>query len=127
MAFPRILLIENHVPLAELVVDILQRVGGLEVAGVARDLASATRLMNSPIDLVIQDLDLPDATGMAAIRLTLEKLPSANVIVLADQDGHHYQEAARRQGARRCIRKDLIATDLVPIVREIAGDYSSVR
>jgi DNA-binding NarL/FixJ family response regulator len=122
----RILVIENHVPLADLLVEILQQEKGLLV-GVIRDLgAVAKQLLDDEPQIVIVDENLPGQYGLAAIRFILDTLPSTRVILLNDQDDHRYLDAAHRSGAIACVRKDLVATDLVPAVKEIMGHYSSV-
>jgi DNA-binding NarL/FixJ family response regulator len=117
----RILVIENHDLLAQLMVEILSREPGFEVVGVARTFAEAqAELLRTQPDVVVQDLALPDKSGFDAIRLTLEMVPSARVLLLIEE-AHQCHEAALKLGARSSIRKDLIATDLVPAVREITN------
>ena len=119
MPSERILVIENYDLLAQLMVEILTGEPEFEVVGVAQTFAEAkVELLRTPPDIVIQDLALPDISGFDAIRVTLDMVPSARIILLIEE-AHQCHKAALKLGARTSIRKDLIATDLVPAVREI--------
>jgi DNA-binding NarL/FixJ family response regulator len=125
MPSERILVIENYDLLAQLMVEILSREPGFEVVGVARTFAEArAELLRNPPDVFIQDLALPDISGFDAIRVTLDMVPSARILLLIEE-AHQCHKAALKLGARSSIRKDLIATDLLPAVREIINCKTS--
>ena len=114
----RLLLAENHGPLAGLLKETLLGEPGLELIGEAVNAQAALALLaEARPDVVILDLNLPDMCGLEAIPLLLEGMPSAKVLLLTDQDDQRYQQAAARNGASACVRKDRIASDLVPAVR----------
>jgi DNA-binding NarL/FixJ family response regulator len=76
-------------------------------------------LLTNQVDAVIVDLNVDDMCGLGAIPLILEKAPSSKVILLIDQDDHRYYEAAAKKGACACVRKHLIATELVPTLYDV--------
>lgn len=124
----RVLIIENHVPLANLLVEILQRECNLEVVGVAQSFNEAAMgLLQAKPKIVIADWHLPDACGQDTARLICAQFPAVRLILLNDENEHRYSEVALKQGAAACVCKSLIATDLVPTVMEIAYDSSSVK
>jgi DNA-binding NarL/FixJ family response regulator len=72
-------------------------------------------------DVVIVDSNLPDICGVDAIPLILRWLPSARIILLSDQEENRYSQVAIKLGAVACIRKELIATDLVPVISNLSN------
>lgn len=80
----RILLVEDHPPLAEAVCDALRRAGfAVDCAGTAADAGEMAQL--TVYALVILDLGLPDSDGMALLP-ALRKNGGLPVIVLTARD-----------------------------------------
>jgi DNA-binding NarL/FixJ family response regulator len=116
----KLLLIESNVPLARQVKQVLQREPGLELIGAARSARAALTLLGEvKTDVVILDLNLADMGGLEAVPVILERAPSISVILMVDHDDPRYERAAASKGACTCIRKSLIATDLVPAVKRV--------
>ncbi len=113
----RVLILEHTTPLADLAAEILQREPSLQIVGAFDSYAALTaQLPHTQSDVVILDLDTPDACGLNVIPFVLANLPDARIILLRDQEDSRYSKAALKLGAAVCVRKDLIATDLVPAV-----------
>jgi DNA-binding NarL/FixJ family response regulator len=72
-------------------------------------------------DVVIVDSNLPDICGVDAIPLILKWVPAAQIILLSDQEENRYSQVALKLGAVACIRKELIATDLVPVISNLVN------
>ena len=117
----RILVIENHIPLAGLIKEILQRESGLQVIEANCLQAAFALLADSTPEIVILDLDLLDTWGMQAISRIRQLVPQARIICMTE-DEQRYNQAAFRQGAQACVRKEFIATDLVPAVAQVLSN-----
>lgn len=124
----RVIIVENHLPLAILLVDILGRESDVQVVGVAQSYGEAVPCLSHAMPAVaIVDWHLPDICGLEITRRLREQFPSTQLILLNDEDEHHYSDVALKRGAAACICKSLVATDLVRAVRKIAGDSSSLK
>lgn len=64
---------------------------------------TATRTITP--DLVLLDLDLPDAKGLEGVRAMLALAPQAAVVILTSNDDDQMAIEAIRLGAQDCIRK----------------------
>lgn len=115
----KLLSIENHASLASVLREMILREPGLELVGEAGSAATALELLPQvEPDAVILDINLPDMCGLEVIPLILAQLPSTRVILLTSHDDPRYQQAAAEKGACACIRKELIATCLIPAVKQ---------
>ncbi len=116
----KLLCVENHGPLARLIQEVLEKEPGLAVVGQAESICAALELLDElwP-DVVILELHLPDMCALEAIPLFRQRAPQVRVILLTDHDDPRYDQAAADRGAVGCVRKDLLATHLAPIVKNI--------
>lgn len=65
----RVLVVEDDPTTAAIHAGHVARVAGFEVAGVARSVREAIRLLDAgPVDLVLLDLNLPDGHGLGIVR-----------------------------------------------------------
>lgn len=78
-------------------------------------------------DVVVMDVLLPDVGVLDAIALVLQKSPQSKIILLADRDETRYYQSAARYGATACIRKDHLATQLVPLVKQLARQKPTLK
>ena len=67
--------------------------------------------------LVLTDIDLPDANGIALTAAIKALFPEIHVIVVTDFDEASYVQHALSAGAFAYVTKDKIHTDLVPLAR----------
>jgi DNA-binding NarL/FixJ family response regulator len=92
---------------------------GLELAGMAASGPEAVqRFAELRPDATLIDLDLPYATGIAAIQEVLKIDPATCIIGLYTYDRDKVCEQALRAGARSCITKDRLNDDLFPMIRD---------
>ena len=114
----KLLVVEPSVSLANSLRQVLVNDCGLELVG---QVSSATQALGFLAclrpDVIVMDVQLPDMGVLEAISLTIEKSPQVKIILLADHSESRYLTAALRYGASACLRKDLIATDLVRVVK----------
>ncbi len=121
----RVLIVENHIPLANLLVEILERECGVQVIGLARSYGEAAPyLAQDKPTIAVVDWHLPDLCGLETAHCLRERFPDTRLILLNDEDEHRYAQVALEQGAAAYICKSLIATDLIPALEKIAGGTS---
>lgn len=117
----KILVIENHIPFANLLKEILQRGPGSQIIEANCLRAAFALLADSAPEIVILDLDLLDTWGIQAISRIRQMAPQTRIICL-NEDEQRYNQAAFLQGAQACVRKEFIATDLVPAVVQVLSN-----
>lgn len=124
----KLLVVEPSVSLANSLRRVLDNGCGPELVGHAPSATYALGLLAcSHPDVVVMDVLLPDMGVLEAISLAIEKSPQVKIILLADHSESRYLTAALRYGASACLRKDQIATQLVPLIRQIAHQIQMMK
>jgi DNA-binding NarL/FixJ family response regulator len=120
MSLPKLLFIESHGPLAQLLKETLTRAAGLTVVGAAESVEEAIPLLlPGEIDAVIIDLNVVDMDRLEALSTIMHRAPATRIILLIDQDDERYYATAAQKGAQACVRKQTIATELIPVVHRV--------
>jgi PAS domain S-box-containing protein len=98
----RILLVEDNPGDTRLLHELLKEAPGLpsEVMHVERLAAAACVLSEHNIDLVLLDLSLPDASGLAALKRVHSLTPSTPIVVLTGLDDEELALRAVKEGAQ---------------------------
>lgn len=118
----RILVVDDHPLFRDGVRTALSGEADLEVVAEAHDVASAlARVADDPPDVVLMDLNLPDASGIEATRAVLAEHPSVRVLVMTMSQDDDAVVAAMRAGARGYVVKGTGRRDLVDSVRTVAA------
>lgn len=73
--------------------------------------AGLARLRRGGIDMVLLDLDLPDAAGVSAVREVLAVSPATPVVVMTGHLDEVRERAVLEAGARVCLVKHLLEAD----------------
>ncbi len=121
----KVLLVDDH-PFFRLGVrNVLEQQPDLEVVGEAEDAQHAIETADQLApDIILMDLSLPAPGGIEATARIKRGLPSAAVIVLAQQEDEDSLFDAIKAGAAAFILKDVAPNDLVAIIRRVgAGEY----
>ena len=117
----RVLVVDDHPVVRHGLRTFLSSRDGIDVVGEAGDgetaLAEAERL--SP-DVVLLDLVMPGAGGLAAIRRLRELLPATQVLVLTSFSSEDQVIPAVQAGAAGYLLKDVAPTELEAAVRAVA-------
>jgi DNA-binding response OmpR family regulator len=114
---PRILVVEDSAPLAEVVGEILAEMGAL--VSLAHSGAEGLRMArDARPDLVLIDLGLPDISGMWVCREVLA-MQGPRVIVMTGLDDANTAEAALELGADDYVRKPFHLNELRARVRAV--------
>jgi DNA-binding NarL/FixJ family response regulator len=68
--------------------------------------------------VTLMDLDLPDASGIIAIREIRKLAPAACILGLFTHDWENLCNQALQAGARRCLAKERLNAELAAAIRE---------
>ena len=118
----RVLVVDDHPLFLDGVRAALSGVAGIEVVGEAHDKAGAVaRAADLHPDVVLMDLNLPDGSGIDAVRELAARLPEARVLVMTMSTDDDAVVAAMRAGARGYVVKGAGRRDLVESVRAVAA------
>ncbi|HMD46295.1 MAG TPA: response regulator transcription factor [Acidimicrobiales bacterium] len=120
----RVLVIDDHLMLAESVARILGAEDDMEVVGVAANSADGVRLAAefSP-DVVVADYQLPDATGAATAASIRAIHPETRVLILTGHDDDRLLADALEAGCSGFLTKDKAVEELVAAVHHVhAGE-----
>jgi DNA-binding NarL/FixJ family response regulator len=116
----RIVIVDDHRVLRDGLRALLAREADFEVVGDAGDGRSAVECVRqtSP-DLVLMDLNLPEATGIVCTQRILAERPGTKVLVLSgDPDLSHVHEALQA-GAVGYVLKEEATVELVRAIRSV--------
>ncbi len=120
----RILVVDDHPLMREGIKAILEKDPSLEVVGEAEDgLEALAKCRQTPPDLVLMDLRMPNLGGIEATRKMKEHCPKAIVLVLTAHEDEGRMLEAIRAGAAGYVLKDDLFAHLLGSVREaLAGE-----
>lgn len=118
-----ILLVEDHLIFAGVVVRLLNRMGNLQVAAVANTAESALqKLANRNFDMALVDVSLPKMNGINLVSLIHDQYPGLPCLMLSGHAHTHYVHQALMAGARGYILKDSSAGIVEGIERVLKGE-----
>lgn len=124
---PRILLADDHSLVAAGLSKLLEK--DFDVIGVAtngRELVSLAEQCRP--DAILLDISMPLLNGIEATRQIYKTFPKAKILVVTQQTGKEYVQAALQAGARGYVVKQSAPTELLTAVREVlAGRFYITR
>lgn len=117
----RVLLVDDHPVVRTGYARLLEQAGDVQVVAEADSAEQAVaRLQNGPaVDVVITDLAMPGAGGLALIRRIMAHLPHARVLVFSMHDSAALVQRAIDVGALGFVAKSSPPEVLVHAVREV--------
>lgn len=123
----RILLVDDHALFRSGLRLPLQSVAGFEIAGEAADGLEAVKQAHAlKPDLVLLDLNMPNLSGVDALRLIKQDAPELTVLMLTvSEDGEDLTDALRA-GASGYLIKNIEADTLIEGIRKAAEGESVV-
>ena len=121
----KLLLVDDHALFRMGVRGLLEREPDFLIVGEADDSRSAIELaLDTSPDIILMDLSLPTPGGIETTQRIKRELPSAGIIVLAQNEDEDALFDAIKAGAAAFILKDVGPDDLVTIIRRVsAGEY----
>lgn len=121
----KILIVDDHPLFRQGLVDVLDSDPGLHVVAQAADgeVAIARALEHRP-DVILMDVNLPNANGLGVTRRILAELPKTKIIILTGYDDDEQVFHALRLGASAYCSKDIPPESLLSTVYSVSqGDY----
>jgi DNA-binding NarL/FixJ family response regulator len=121
----KILIVDDHPLFRQGLVDVIDTDPGLDVVAQAADgeVAIARALEHRP-DVILMDVNLPNANGLGVTRRILSELPRTKVIILTGYDDAEQVFHALRLGAAAYCSKDIPPESLLHTVYSVfKGDY----
>ena len=121
----RLLLIDDHAPLAEATADWLREMGmEVRIAGSGNEALQAAAVFRP--EIVLCDMCLPDISGLDVARRLEAKRESANVFFVmhtafGDTDIRTFEQAAGPRAVHLCFSKPITKEKLDRLLREFAA------
>ncbi|HUR48548.1 MAG TPA: response regulator transcription factor [Acidimicrobiales bacterium] len=116
-----VVLVDDHPVFRLGLAAVIEGLDGIEVTGEAATAAEAVALVESVRpDVVVMDVQLPDASGIEATALLLKARPDLGVLVLTMFDDDDSVHAAMRVGARGYLVKGVGAGEIERAIRAVA-------
>jgi DNA-binding NarL/FixJ family response regulator len=118
----RVLIADDHAVLRAGLRAVVDSTDDLEIVGEAATAAEAVvRASELAPDVIVMDLQLPDASGIVATQEIVERSPDARVLILTMFDDEDSVFAAMRVGARGYALKGAEEEELLRAIRAVAG------
>ena len=123
----RVMLVDDHKFIAEMLAQRLAAESGIEVAGFASDAAGAEQIITSQqVDIALLDMQLAREDGLGVARRLLELRPPLRIIGLSVHDQDHYPLALLQMGAAGFLSKHSSAREIADGVRRVAAGHMAV-
>lgn len=123
----RVLLVDDHTLFRSGIKSLLARQAGFEIVGEAGDgLEGVKRASSLKPDVVLLDLHMRGMSGLEAVRLISEEVPTANVLMLTVSEDAEDLLDALRGGACGYLLKNIDTEALVEAIRRAADGESVI-
>jgi DNA-binding NarL/FixJ family response regulator len=123
----RLLLVDDHALFREGVAGLFAYQSDFEVVGEAEDAESALRQARAlRPDLVLMDIDLPGADGVAATRRIKAELPEVAVVMLTVHDDADKLVEAVKAGAEGYLVKNIRSAELLEQLRGLSRGEAAI-
>ena len=117
---PCILMVEDHAVVRAGLRHVLVQVEGIgQILEADSARAALAVLASTPVDLMLLDLNLPDADGFEVLRQVREMKTAPAVLILSMHAGPVWVQRAMREGAAGYLVKDLAVQELETAVRTV--------
>lgn len=114
----RVLLIDDHRQLHDIVAALLKNVPDITLVGQGANGNDALTLCRELVpDVVLMDVIMPGMNGIEATRLIHEQFPLIKVLVLSSYQDHESVYSMLRNGAVGYLIKDSLSQDLIHTIR----------
>lgn len=123
----RVLLVDDHTLFRSGIKSLLQRHEGFEVVGEAGDgLEGIKRASSLRPQVILLDLHMPGVSGLEALKVIVEEVPEARVLMLTVSEDAQDLLDALRAGACGYLLKNIETEVLIDGVRRVAAGESVV-
>lgn len=119
MARVRVVLVDDHRLMLEVVRATLEEDGDFDVVGTARSAAEALRVVASTgPDVVVLDVRMPGSDGLSCLQQLKERDPELTVVILSGIEEPRIAQRALRLGASAFVKKQVDPRDLAAVLRQ---------
>ena len=116
----RLLLIEDDASLRRMLAQMLTRVG-FTVSEARNGRVAIKVLTETPIDIVVTDMIMPEMEGVETIRFLRREYPAIKIVAISGggiSSAESYLEIAKKIGAHRTLAKPFMPDELMAAIRE---------
>lgn len=118
----RVLIADDSEALCDRLVNMFSEVAGVEIVGLAKDVASALAAITNLVpNVVILDIQMPGGSGFDVLRSLKATQPAAIAIMLTNHPYPQYQQKCLELGADYFFSKSTDAKRLLEIIGELAN------
>ena len=122
----RVLIVDDHPFLRQVLTDVVNASGDLEVVGECSDGADVPAAVAAlRPDVVVMDVRMEQVSGIDATALLKQQGSDARVLMLSSETAPHLQAAAREAGAAGYLAKGTAPDQLLDAIREVARGASA--
>lgn len=116
----RVLIVDDHVVMAEGLRHLIEAQSDLVVVGCVTDGREALRkVVELSPDVVLMDIAMPELNGIEATRLIGQRAPETQVVILSMHSNQEYVLRALQAGARGYILKKNAADEVLTAIRAV--------
>lgn len=116
----KIAITDDHPLLLEGLKNILSKEDSFEVVGYFPDAKTMhAALVNTPVDVLLLDINLPDANSIELIKPLRSKYPKMHIMIISVHDEYAVINSALLEGARGYIQKNTSVVDIITGIHEI--------
>lgn len=117
----RVLVVEDHEMMRQLIGNILAAEDDMEIVGEATDGLEAIEVVQEVApDVVVMDLALPRLGGIQVMQKLKAMFPDIKVLFVSVYDQMDMVQGAVKAGARGYLQKQSIFKELIPAVRAVS-------
>ena len=114
----KVMLVDDQLELANELKNILQTDEGLEVVAVAKDgFDGLTQMQQTPVDVVLMDIRMPNMNGVVATERIKTEYPQTKVLILTTFDDSDYILNAINNSASGYLLKNMGSQVLIDAVK----------
>lgn len=118
----RVLIADDSIALCDRLVDMFSEIDGVEIVGLAKDVASAGAAVNELIpDVAILDIQMPGGSGLDVLKALKASRSTAIVIMLTNHPYPQYQQKCLELGADYFFSKSSDAKRLLEVIGQLAN------
>jgi DNA-binding NarL/FixJ family response regulator len=118
----RVMLVEDHAAFRQSLAALLSQEPDIEVVAQAGSLAQARKMLDTPLDVAVLDLSLPDGDGRDLIGELRQKNAGISILLLSVMLGPGYLDEVLKAEADAVLHKVASPTTIVEEIRRLAGE-----
>src|SRR5918993_1126528 len=118
----RVMLVEDHAAFRQSLAALLSQEPDLEGVAQAGSLAQARQMLDTPLDVAVLDLSLPDGDGRELIGELRHSNAGISILVLTVMLGSGHLDEVLKAGADAVLHKVASSQTIVEEVRRLAGE-----